>query len=238
MRVVLDTYTVRARLAPPLIVVLPLSMATLASFPSVLVEWSAFWSLFVWSGGAFLLSQIGRDWGKKKEHKLFKSWGVRPTTRMLRHRSAKNMVLLAHRHKKLQKMLPDIKVPTIEEEQANPSTADDVYETCVTFLREKTRDRKKFPLVFEEICNYGFRRNLWGMKPLGITISAIGIVVIGLMFSVNYFQKGMLPTPIGIISGLINLILFLAWILVFTPNWVRIPGEAYARRLLESCDNL
>lgn len=238
MRVVSDTYTVRARLIPPLIVALPLGITTLALFPNVLAGWSILWSLFVWSGGTFLLAQIGRDWGKKKETKLFESWGGKPTTQMLKHNCAHNKVLLARRHKKLEEIMPDIRIPTIEEEQVNPSVANDVYETCVTFLREKTRDKNKFPLVFEENCNYGFRRNLWGMKPLGVAISIVGIVVAGGMFGFDFFQKGLPPTPIGIVAVLANVILLVAWILVFTPNWVRIPGKAYAERLLESCDNL
>ncbi len=39
------------------------------------------------------------------------------------------------------------------------------------YLRENTRDKEKFGLVYAELIGYGFRRNLWGMKKLGVTLS-------------------------------------------------------------------
>jgi hypothetical protein len=46
----------------------------------------------------------------------------------------------------------------------------------VRVLRERTRDRKRFRLVFEEVANYGFRRNLWGHRSLGITATVVSLV--------------------------------------------------------------
>lgn len=42
------------------------------------------------------------------------------------------------------------------------------------FLREQTRDPKMFPIVYEENVNYGFRRNLLGLKPTGAAIAVVG----------------------------------------------------------------
>lgn len=230
----LDTYTRRARLQPALLVALPLGIATLAWFPHGLEGWGALWGLIVWSGGTALIAQIGRDWGKKKEVKLFEMWSGKPTTRMLRHRDAPNKVILERRHKKLKEIMGGVDIPTSEEEQANPTAADDVYEACATFLREKTRDKKRFNLVFEENCNYGFRRNLWGMRPLGISIAIVGLAAVVALF---ILKKGLVPA-LAIACGIGNLLLLLGWILWFTPSWVRIPAEAYSERLLESCETL
>ena len=35
-----------------------------------------------------------------------------------------------------------------------------------------SRDKAKYPLVFEENVNLGFRRNLWAMKPAAVVITA------------------------------------------------------------------
>ena len=234
MKVFLDAYTRSARLRPALLVALPLGITTLAWFPDGLTGWSTLWGLIVWSGGTALLAQIGRDWGKKKQGGLFEAWGGVPTTCMLRHRDAPNKEILERRHRKLKELMPSLQIPTAEEEQANPSAADQIYENCTAFLREKTRDQKKFNLVFEENCNYGFRRNLWGMKPLGLLIAIAGLAAVIALF---LLKGGSVPN-LAIACGIINLLLLLGWIFWFTPKWVRIPAQAYAERLLESCENL
>ena len=234
MNKLLDIYTRRARLQPPVLVALPLGIATLAWFPNGLEGWGVLWGLIVWSGGTALIAQIGRDAGKKKEPKLFEMWGGKPTTRMLRHRDPSNKVILERRHRKLQELMRNLRIPTPEEEQTNPDAADDVYETCATFLREKTRDKNKYKLVFEENCNYGFRRNLWGMKPLGISLAIVGLAAVVALF---VLKKGSVP-PVAIPCGIGNLLLLLGWIFWFKTDWVRIPAEAYSERLLDSCENL
>ena len=179
-----DPYVRRARLQPALLVALPIALAALAYFPSGVVGWGILWSLLIASGGTALLSQVARDRGKRNEEELFQKWEGKPTTRRLRHRDATNIVLLNHQHARLKLLIPDLVIPTAEDEAANPDHADQVYDACVLSLRERTRDRKKFPLVFEENCSYGFRRNLWGMKPLGILTSALGslAILVGLLF--------------------------------------------------------
>src|SRR5262249_34016597 len=133
--------------------------------------------LGAWGVASVLLGQLGRHSGQRKELRLFELWGGTPTTERLRHNGAKNPTVLDRTHKKL-KTLMRTTLPTVAEESADPAAADEVYEACIRFLRDETRDRGKFNLVFEENCNYGFCRNLWGLKPLGITVSVLGLVAI------------------------------------------------------------
>lgn len=220
-----------------MLVMLPGVLAALAWFPEARNWWSAISGLLVASGVPFVLAQLGRDRGKRKEPMLFESWGGKPTTRLLRHRDTSNKVLLARRHRKLQGLLADIRIPTAEEEQRDPISADAVYDACVAFLLEKTRDKKHFPLVFEENCSYGFRRNLWGMKPLGVIVSILGTTsVFGLI--VSEYLGGSTPPPIIFVYGLINLILLLLWLFWIAPKWVKVPADAYAERLLAACEDL
>ena len=238
MSTMLDAYTTRARLWPALLVALPLGLTTLALLPGDFQGWDALWSLIVFSGGTALLAEIGRDSGKKKEPRLFHVWGGKPTTRILRHRDAPDKTALKYRHSQLEQLIPRLKLPTPEDEQTNPLEADKVYERCIEFLRVQTRDNKKFPLVFEENCNYGLRRNLWGMRPLGIAISGLSIVAIGMVIALKYFVKALPPSLMEMACGSVSLFLLLGWIILFTPKWVRVPAEAYAQRLLESCDSI
>lgn len=232
-----NPYVRRARLQPAMLVALPLGLATLAVAPGGIVGWGTAWSLFVFCGGTALMAQMARDLGKQKEPGLYQSWGGKPTTRLLRHRDTPNATILDRRHRKLQSLVPGIRIPTAADEIADPRAADDVYDACTAFLLEKTRKKENFPLVFEENCNYGFRRNLWGMKPLGIATSFIGTAAIVVALTIGY-RNGVLPSPIAYACGILNLLLLLGWLVWFTPTWVRIAADAYAEQLLASCESL
>jgi hypothetical protein len=234
----LDRYTYQARLLPALITLTPLGFAIAVWFPGETATWNWLGTLFISLGLAALLSQLGRDLGKRKEQWLFQQWGGTPTTRLMSHRLSKlNPSTLNRYHLKLQTFLPQLKIPTASEEEKNPSTAKQIYESCVQFIREKTRDRKQFPLVFAENINYGFRRNLWAFNTIGIPSSLIGVGSCSLAIT-----RRMHGNPSGLLLGVVgattSAVLFILWLFVFKPKWVRIPADAYAERLLGSLDNL
>jgi hypothetical protein len=124
--------------------------------------------------------------------------------------------------------------------QKNPPTprhADNTYDTCVRWLLEQTRDQKKFSLVFEENCNYGFRRNLWGMKPMGILLSTIGIIF-GSAAVVIHVQAHTVVSPISYGGLACTLALLIFWTVWCSPGWVKLAADAYAERLLAAPDAL
>jgi hypothetical protein len=233
----LDEYTLKARLRPPLLVALPLLFATLSLFPAGVGGLSTIVSLLVWAGASILLSQMGREWGKRKEPSLYAEWSGQPSIRMLRHRDAPNKQILQRYHAKLQGLIPDIGIPTPEMEKDDPKGADDVYDACCAILRARTRDKKAFPLIFEENVNYGFRRNLWGMRPLGIVTSLLGIVTVGTVVIMHYISDPPIPRQLWL-YGTIDALLLVSWLLVFNKTWVKTAADAYALRLLESCETL
>jgi hypothetical protein len=67
--------------------------------------------------------------------------------------------------------------PTAAEEEQNQAVADAFYEQAGTWLRENTRDTKKFSILFNENISYGYRRNLLGLKwvALGLNIAVVAI---------------------------------------------------------------
>ena len=234
MKLDLDRYTVRARLRPTLLVALPTALAVAAIHPSGAPGWGLLWGLITYCGGTFLLAQFGRDMGRAREAKLFAAWGGPPTTRRLRHRDAPNALALDHYHNKTRVLVPHVHIPTADEEARDPTSADQAYDVVVAFLRAQTVDRERFALIFEENCNYGFRRNLWGMKPLGIGFAILGLLILGALLPAHTF----LGTPIrwaGLAAAAVVDVLFLvAWFWWITPAWVRTAAEAYSGRLLEA----
>src|SRR6266404_9245532 len=172
-----DKYTYRARLLPSLLTFLPLAFAVAVWFPGQEATWKVLGLIFVSSGMATLLSQFGRDLGMRKEAGLFQTRGGTPTTLMLTHRfTGFDGVTLGRYHAKLNALLPGLQIPDLANERTNPARASEIYGSCTAFLREKTRDHKAFPLVFAENINYGFRRNLYGWKPVGLIAAALGVV--------------------------------------------------------------
>src|SRR5687767_14473539 len=113
----MDQYDRNARLKPALLVILPAALAVVALAPDAVLGWSGGIALIFQLGGSFLLAQIVGDIGKKKEPKLFKSFGGRPTELLLSHEHAPNNVVLAERHRKLAKLFPKLKIPTADAEQ-------------------------------------------------------------------------------------------------------------------------
>lgn len=232
-----DTYTLRARILPVLLVALPGVLAAIAWFPETEAWWSTASTLLVGAGVPALLAEFGRDWGKKKEPRLYAAWGGKPTTRLLRHRDAPNKITLAHQHRKLQELLGDIQMPTAEEEAADPDAADMAYDAAVAVMRERTRDQRLFPLVYKENVSYGFRRNLWGMKPLGMVVALLGLAAVGALVILLYVSNRSLAAEVAV-AALGDLLFLGAWLFWITPAWVRVPAEAYAEQLLTSSAQL
>lgn len=232
-----DAYTIKARIYPFLLTAFPLAAATMVWLQNEFACLPAVWGLLVWCGGTALFAQIGRDMGKFKQPQLYSLWGGEPTTRMLRHRTTTNKVILARWHSKIQKLCPDLKIPSESEEILDPQSADYVYEAGVSVLREKTRDKKKFGLVFDELCSYGFRRNLWGMRPIGIVISVLGTSAILAYTGIDILNKTEISKT-SVIAAAINLAILSGWLFLFTTSWVKLAADAYALRVLESSERL
>jgi hypothetical protein len=234
-----DAYSLKARYYPTVIVIAPLCLMILAVASD---KWDMLKSIGVAAvstlGLAFVMDQVGRDQGKRKEAELFLAWGGKPTTRILRHRDTSlDKTTLERYHTKLARLIEGISVPSEQQEAEDPDAADLVYDSCTTFLRSQTRDSKKFPLVFQENTNYGFRRNLWGMKPAGIVISTIGILVCSAL-AAWLFLESKEEWMVAAICGVVCIVLLTLWICRFTPHWVKTTADEYARQLVETCDSV
>lgn len=232
-----DSYTWKARVLPIFVVLLPVGLAASLWVPNFVFVERLVGALAAPFGLAMLLSQIGRDFGYRKQAALWERWGGAPTTQLLRHRTQNaNPVLLKRYHDRLSLLRPDLGLPSAPEEAREPALADHVYGACVQFLISRTRDRATFPLLYKENVNYGFRRNLWGLKPFGIVVATgclIATIVRGwVMRSSSEFSGELL------LSLVVTFVLLLFWIFWVTQSWVRIPAEAYAARLLECSEQL
>ncbi len=234
MKFLPDEYTVVARILPCFLVALPgaLTLMAWSADAGIAVGWSGLWGMVGAAGGTKLVAELGRDRGKRLEKHLWDSWGGRPTERLLCFAQCPHREAVERRHAHLRRLFPDLRVPTEEEERADPFRANQDYELCVDALRAKVRDSEIARLVFEENKNYGFRRNLWGLKPYGLIVSGVGaLILVGLFTGLAVLHERIAPALAVCASA--NLMAVLIWATRITSTWVRTPADAYAARLME-----
>ncbi len=193
---------------------------------------------FAGMGGVFLLTQLARDAGKRREPSLFQLWGGMPSIVIFRHANKQlDAITKTRYHKKLEGLVAEAKAPTREEELANLGTADEVYSAWSQFLRTNTRDIKKYSMLFNENVNYGYRRNVWGLRPIGIALSLLCVLALGGRLWLVQRETGQINQDMAIAFGVALLFLVL-WLFRLTSDWVRVPAIAYAERLAESVETM
>lgn len=234
---ILDSYSLKARYYPTMVVIAPLCLV-LISITSGQFDLIKNMGVFVFSGLGltFIMDQVGRDSGRNKQPELIELWGGLPSTILLRHRDQTIERPTKERYHKTLSTLLGVDLPSIQQELDSPAFSDEIYKSCVEYLKTTTRDPIKFPLIHQENTNYGFRRNLWGMKMQGVVFSAIGTFgcIIVLAYQIYYFRDVFfVPATAVIISSA----LLYFWIRCVNAEWVKITAYAYARQLLSACDS-
>ena len=233
-----DSYERKARLYPAVVLLAPVVVTVIAMMSGKLSALESLVATVVGCGGTFLLSQLARDAGKTGEMALFEKWAGLPSVAIFRHCDKRlDSITKARYHKKLGILVKGAKTPLVEEEQADPAAADQVYTAWSTYLRVNTRDTKKYSLLFKENVNYGYRRNVWGLRPIGIITSALCCAIAATWLYLLYQATGKIGEEI-VGSFTIALVFLLLWIFRFSSDWVRIPAEAYAERLAETVDTI
>ncbi len=178
----------------------------------------------------FLACQIVREQGKAVEKRLLRAWVAFPSVTIFRHRDSsldESTTLCLHRQ--LMCLVEGTADVSRESEFGDPKEADATYRQWSEYLRVESRDS---PLVLEENTNYGFRRNLLGLKPTAIAICIIGAVACSIKIAVD-------PPMMGAWVALVFVAAMLTiWLIRINPFWVRQAAEAYAHRLIETAGSV
>lgn len=235
---ILNPYERKARLYPALLVMLvPVIAATLVA-PVFSNQLAGLASLATALGGMTLLSSLGREWGKRNEQKLFESWGGPPTTLMLlRATSSLDQPTLDRYRKVLEGKISGLQFPDAASEVSDPEKAIAICESAVKWLREATRDTKRFSLVFAENINYGFRRNLLGVKPLALVICVLTLAATALHAWLSTAGNLSDVTSHSWGTAVVACIGLVVWGAIVNADFVKTTAFAYATALLATCDS-
>lgn len=236
MQIKFDSYTWRARVLPVYLTIAPVVLVIAATLPEGLKLLLAGASAVVFVPLSYFLSQVGSDFGKQLEPALWKSWGGPPTTRFLRHDNDEfNPATRERVHERLRSLGLDS--PTADQEKADEPRALELYASAVDELRRLTRDTARFPLVYKGNAEYGFRRNMLGLKPFGVTLTLVAIAGTGWALLHEWRVASVLAQVPAVIS-LLTAGFLLAWLVGVRPAAVRITADRYARYLLEAALDL
>lgn len=231
-----DPYERNARLFPPLIILFPVFVAVYCLFSDLRNLLSAAAGSIIFVLIFYYLGKASREIGKKKQEKLIIKWDGMPSTRFLRHRdNTYDEHTKGRYHSYLQTHVPNLIIPTLEEELENPEKADLIYQSAVIWLLKKTRDTEKYSLLFKDNINYGFARNFWALKYWGIVINLLVLAgTAALIYHRYHFNLSLIPHEVWLSVGIT--IIIILFILLFKEEAVHSKAKAYARTLLEVCD--
>ena len=245
---VTDPYERLARLYPALLALLPLLALIMLLYGPKATALTGAVTLAVSCGGLYLTTNLCRELGKRREEKLYREWGGKPTTQLLRHRDANIEAVTKCRYHTFLASRINEPFPDKDQEASNPEAADDIYQSGVRWLLNHTRpeDDKRFELLFKENAAYGFRRNALGVKPIGLIVSLGSLlwvlVMEGVLFSsshkfIDVSALSRMPGP-ATASLVMSGVMVVAWILFFTKASARTAAFTYAETLLRACDTL
>ncbi len=224
----LDSYARSARLAPAVLAGVP--AAALLSCGLLSPDRVARIAALMLGCSSLVVCGFTRDAGRRRQESLWAEWGGPPTAIRLRWRTSADPDVTLSLHRRLNQLVEE-PLPSRDQELADPDGADRRYDEVVAILRERTRDRIQFPLVFAENVDYGFRRNCLGLRPHAMAIAMASLVT---SIALIGFASGGLTRGLeawGVASA-VSLMMLAFWQFVVTPHWVRRAADRYAEHLL------
>lgn len=228
----LDSYSLRARYLPAVIVLFPVALSVFAVDKSINFDTIAKF----FAGGSLLsyaLAQIARVFGKRTEEKYWKQWGGEPVVLVLQGQSSRVDARTLERYRN--------RLTQLTGEAGHGQAA--TYTTWSKWLRANTRG-KGYELLLEENITYGFWRNSLGLKPWGC-LSAIASVLflfawhgcITCPIDFSHFHNYIVSIPPYSLAYItVNISILLFWLTGVTVSRMKIAAFNYAERLLETAD--
>jgi hypothetical protein len=235
---VLDTYELRARFLPAVLAIAPAIVAALLLWPSASSVGVKIVALLGTLGVPFVVTQFIQDRGNLLQEDLWHLWGGPPTTQLLRYRNNPEPLHRERRRANVQAVVRSVpQLPGDALESTQPDLATAQYAGAVAELRDRLRDKDRYPTVFHANVAYGFRRNCLVVRGIAIrvalaaTILDTGVVATALTGVVRLNTGASLAWAVGAVSSVVAAVTWGRWV---TVSGVRPAAFRYARALLDA----
>ncbi|MDP1655123.1 MAG: hypothetical protein Q8K91_08640 [Hylemonella sp.] len=233
-----DVYSIRARLFPAIIAAAPALAALM-----LLISWKTFeLSNVIASLGILVLlwaiADFSRARGRAIEGKLHAEHGGMPSITMFRRNDPTIDAGSKDRYRAFLADKLGVAAPSPADESADLTVADAFYSQCGNWLRQNTRDTKKFSILFGENVTYGFRRNLLGVKVLAL---GLNIVVVAVCAFILWRTSWDFRTELGNRTTVVLVVAAAhAAYMLLAVSRVAVwdASKAYGRELILSCEQL
>ncbi|PSH62222.1 hypothetical protein [Phyllobacterium sophorae] len=229
-----DSYTLRARVFPALIAGLP----TLAMLFFV-IPWDRLGiSHLIASTMAIVLLVAFADVARRAGRNVETILGTRATPELWYRTDNAIDSISKERYRAFMGTKLQVSPPTEQDEISNPAQADQFYLSAGFWLRDHTRDTKKFKLLYEELLTYGFRRNLLGLKPVALCLNAI-VAILCLAAIVSPVELPIHQSIERLTVVIVAVVLHSAYmIFAVGKQAVREASRSYGVQLIASCETL
>lgn len=231
-----DEFTWQTRVMPVIVAAVPLFLAAITkglSF-SGWTETGLMAAIIV--AALSLLYRIGRNLGKRCEARMVSRLGAMPTTILLRFSDSRiGSVSKQHYHQRLNEVY-HLQLPL--ESAAERPEDDEQYDAAVRCLKNRANFNRDTEFrVYQELKEYHYFRNLYGIKPIAIAIY-IALTVRETMLIPNFSIKAFFLTPIPdyLPFGIFLLGIILGCLV--TAKSVEERAFSYAIALVESCERI
>ena len=252
-----DRYTREARLGPAFLAFFPIVLLLIAWVTELQNLIPGLLTLFCVFGVVRWISHIARGVGDSREVGLYREWGGKPTTTLLRVISGrldletiKDKGQIAHilgeiGHRDIAELIAERKGPKFPTEAKDKAALhecgdelsdkvdalDALYEPVVAWIRENTRENQ---LLLEENISYGFQRNFFALKTFALVCGFVALAIQAASLTLVWMKNpaNITPAAIAVSAGIV---LYLLGVIFFVSREsVKVQGFAYARQLINS----
>lgn len=225
-----SSYTAVARLLPALFTVSP---ALFLLSPDLLAEPKRWIGLSGALGGYTVIALVVRRIGRWREPTLLARWGGYPTTAALRLTNPDADPVARERRRAALERVYGHPLPTAEEEAAEPVRSTQRIRDAERRLRAKAAaNASASPLLASENRSYGFMRNTWALKPLGLVL-AVAVCGVACFLGMDREWTSSLIVAAGWSAAV-----SVAWLAFFRPAVIHAAANDYAERFFDVLDQL
>ena len=229
----MDRYDRHARLTPALLLLLPAFLFVFVWFPAVWTEFGAITAFVLACGVLYALTRYVRRLGHGVESKLGSRIGRPHTAALLSLADDRLSASMKAKCRSYIEAQSGLTLPSIEQEESDPKSAADERLVAVKWLLEHTRPTAATTLLLDENISYGFARNLLGLKPYGLALSAI--VCLASVWLLLGTPTGSTTFLLGSVLCGVSFLALFSWLLLVTENSVEKASQVYAEKILSLC---